>query len=80
MIPVSHFDLMVLFTVAGCIHFGGILFALWVAFRIIAMEAKSHDLLAECQRLTRAVGALVIQEEEKTRNLFRLAPKEGKSS
>jgi hypothetical protein len=49
---VSHFDLIVLFTVAGYIHFGGILFAI-------------------CQCLTRAVGALVIQEEEKTRNLFR---------
>jgi hypothetical protein len=64
MLPVSHFDLMVLITVAGAIHFGGIVFMVWVGFRIAAM-------VAEAQRLTRAVGALVIQEEGKTRDLFR---------
>lgn len=64
MFPVSHFDLMVLLAVAASIHFGGILFCIWVGFRVTAM-------VAEAQRLTRAVGALVIQEEEKTRDLFR---------
>jgi len=64
MFPVSHFDLMVLITVAACIHFGGLLLMAWLVF-------QGHGMVKEAQRLTRAVGALVIQEEEKTRDLFR---------
>ena len=63
MFPVSHFDLMVLITVAACIHVGVVGFSIWVGFRITAM-------VAEAQRLTKAVGALVMQEEDKTRQLF----------
>jgi hypothetical protein len=38
-------------------------FAIWATL-------EGHKMVAEAQRLTKAVGALVIQEEEKTRQLF----------
>ena len=63
MIPVTRFDLMVLITVAACIHIGVLAFAIWATI-------DGRKMVAESQRLTKAVGALVIQEEEKTRQLF----------
>ena len=63
MIPVTHVDLLIVMTVAATIHVGVLAFAIW-------QVADSRRMLAEAQRLTRAVGALVIQEEEKTRQLF----------
>ena len=64
MIPVTHTDLMVLTAVAGAVVLGAVVFCIWVGF-------QSQKMVAEAQRLTKAVGALVIQEEEKTRNLLR---------
>jgi hypothetical protein len=63
MIPVTHADLLIVMTVAASIHIAVLGFAIWA-------QVKSHKMVAEAQRLTRAVGALVIQEEEKTRQLF----------
>jgi hypothetical protein len=37
---------------------------------VIWQVVDSRKMVAEAQRLTKAVGALVIQEEEKTRQLF----------
>ena len=54
--PVSDSILLVFLSVAAVIHIGGIIF--------IAMMTR------EALRISRAVGALVIQEEEKTRLLF----------
>ena len=48
--------LLVFLSVAAVIHIGGIIF--------IAMMTR------EALRISRAVGALVIKEEEKTRRLF----------
>ena len=53
-IPVTHTDLFILITVAASIHVGAIVFAIWAAL-------ASHKMVAEAQRLTKAVGALVIQ-------------------
>ena len=64
MIPVTHTDLLIVMTVAACIHLGVLGFAIWAAL-------SGRRMVAESQRLTRAVGALVIQEEEKTRDLLR---------
>jgi hypothetical protein len=63
MLPVTHTDLFVLITVAACIHVGVLAFAIWAAL-------DGRRMVAEAQRLTKAVGAPVIQEEEKTRQLF----------
>jgi hypothetical protein len=54
--PVSDSVLLVFLTVAAVIHIAGI--------TILGL------LLRESLRITRAVGALVIQGEEKTRRLF----------
>ncbi|HEY7521622.1 MAG TPA: hypothetical protein VIE36_25315 [Methylomirabilota bacterium] len=54
--PLSDSALLVLLVVAALVHMAGI--------TILGL------LLRESLRITRAVGALVIQEEEKTRRLF----------
>jgi hypothetical protein len=54
--PVSDTILLVFLCVAAVIHIGGIVF----------LAATMREAL----RISRAVGALVIQEEEKTRRLF----------
>jgi hypothetical protein len=55
MIPVTHTDLLVLITVAACIHVSVLgLVAYWVY---------------DSRRLTKAVGTLVLQEAEKIRRL-----------
>ena len=54
--PLSDSVLLVFLAVAAVIHIAGI--------TILGL------LLRESLRITRAVGALVIQEEEKTRRLF----------
>ena len=63
MLQVGHAELLIVLVVAACIHVGVLAFA-------IAQLRDSRKMVAEAQRLTRAVGALVIQEEEKTRHLF----------
>jgi hypothetical protein len=55
MIPVTHTDLLVLITVAACIHVGVLGFVAYWAY--------------DSRRLTKAVGTLVIQEAEKIRRL-----------
>ncbi len=64
MFDVSHFDLLMVVTVAAALHVTVLGFAIWAV-------VHGHGMVKEAQRLTRAVGALVIQEEEKTRSLFR---------
>jgi hypothetical protein len=54
--PLSDSALLVLLVVAALVHMAGI--------TILGL------LLRESLRITRAVGALVIQKEEKTRRLF----------
>jgi hypothetical protein len=54
--PLSDSALLVLLVVAALVHMAGI--------TILGL------LLRESLRITRAVGALVIQEQEKTRRLF----------
>ena len=49
--------------IGGSVHAAALTFA-------IAQLRDSRRMVAEAQRLTKAVGALVIQEEEKTRQLF----------
>ncbi len=52
MIPVTHTDLLIVMTVAACIHVSVLGFAIWA-------QVKTHKMVAEAQRLTRAVGALL---------------------
>jgi len=54
--PVGDTVLLVFLCVAAVIHIGGIIFL--------------GTMVREALRISRAVGALVIQEEEKTRRLF----------
>jgi hypothetical protein len=63
MFSVGHAELLFVLVAAACIHVGVLGFA-------IAQLRDSRRMVAEAQRLTKAVGALVIQEEEKTRQLF----------
>lgn len=63
MIPITRTDLFVLITVAACIHIGALVLAIWAV-------VDGKRMVAEAQRLIRAVGALVIEEVEKTRALF----------
>jgi hypothetical protein len=56
MVAVSDTALLVLIVVTGVVHIAGL--------TILGV------MLREALRLTRAVGALVIQEEAKTRQLF----------
>ena len=55
MIPVTHTALLVLITVAACIHVGVLAFVAYLTY--------------DSRRLTKAVGTLVIQEAEKIRRL-----------
>ena len=63
MIPVTNSDLFILITVAACIHIGVLGYAIMAA-------REGQRMVAEAQRLTKAVAALVIQESEETRQLF----------
>lgn len=56
MMPITDAALLALLVVAAIVHIAGITIC--------------TVMLRESLRLTRAVGALVIQEEEKTRRLF----------
>jgi hypothetical protein len=60
---VSHEVLLVVLVIGGSVHAAALTFA-------IAQLRDSRRMVAEAERLTKAVGALVIQEEEKTRQLF----------
>ena len=64
----THYDLLVFISIVCTLGLTGLVILGWMA-------CSSHRTLsanlAECQRLTRAVGGLIIQEEEKTRALFR---------
>ncbi len=64
MIPVSHEDLLIVVTAffgVGMLSLAG----------IVAMLLRAIAISNEVARISRAVGALVIQEEEKTRALLR---------
>jgi len=63
MLTVSHEVLLAVLLLAATVHVAALTFA-------IAQLRDSRRMVAEAQRLTKAVGALVIQEEEKTRQLF----------
>ena len=60
----SHHDLAVILAVSGAVQVTGFAVLGVVLFKISRM-------VAEAQRLTRAVAGLVAQEEEKTRAAFR---------
>jgi hypothetical protein len=55
MIPVTHTDLLILMTVAACIHVAALAYMAWLVY--------------DSRRLTKAVGTLVIQEAERIRRL-----------
>ena len=61
----SHYDLVVVLAVSGAVQ----LTVIVIGFVMLGR------MLREAQRLTRAVGALVIQEEARTRTL--LEPRRG---
>ena len=58
--PVSHALLLLVLVVAACIHFAAIGFAIGVLY----VSRR------ESQRLTKAVGVLVLQEADKIRQLI----------
>ena len=60
----SHHDLAVILAVSGAIQLTGLAVLGVVLVKISRM-------VTEAQRLTRAVAGLVVQEDEKTRALFR---------
>jgi threonine/homoserine/homoserine lactone efflux protein len=63
----SHLQLAVILGVSFAVQFGGLVVLGVLAHRMGRM-------VAEAQRLTRAVAGLVVQEEEKTQALLRPAP------
>ena len=64
MLPVSNYDVLVIVAVSGALQTIGL-----VILGVLLL--RQSGMIAECQRLTRAVAGLVIQEEEKTRSLLR---------
>jgi hypothetical protein len=64
MLPVSNYDVLVIVAVSGALQIVGL-----VILGVLLL--RQSGMIAECQRLTRAVAGLVIQEEEKTRSLLR---------
>ena len=64
MLPVSNYDVLVIVAVSGALQTLGL-----VILGVLLL--RQSGMIAECQRLTRAVAGLVIQEEEKTRSLLR---------
>jgi hypothetical protein len=60
---ITHEFLLVVLVIGATVHAAALTFA-------IAQLRDSRRMVAEAQRLTKAVGALVIQEAEKTRQLF----------
>ncbi len=64
MLPVSSYDVLVIVAVSATIQITGLVILGVLAFR-------QSGMLTECQRLTKAVAGLVVQEEEKTRALIR---------
>ena len=64
----SHYDLGVILAVSFAIQVGGLLAIIVIGWRGLRELAA---MVAEAQRLTRAVAGLVVQEEDRTRALFR---------
>ena len=63
MFPVSHNDLLIVLGLSFGVQILGLI--------ILGMQLyDSRKMVAESQRLTRAVGVLVIQESDKIRQLF----------
>ena len=60
----SHHDLAVILAVSGATQVTGLIV-------LGAMLVKISRMVTEAQRLTRAVAGLLVQEEEKTRTLYR---------
>jgi hypothetical protein len=58
------YDVLVIVAVSGALETIGL-----VILGVLLL--RQSGMIAECQRLTRAVAGLVIQEEEKTRSLLR---------
>jgi len=61
---VSNYDVLVVVLVGFGVQIAGL-----VILGLLAV--RQSGMLRECQRLTKAVAGLVVQEEEKTRALFR---------
>jgi hypothetical protein len=59
----SHYDVVVILAVSFAIQLSCLAFIAWLVW-------NSRGMLAESQRLTRAVGALVVQESDKIRTLL----------
>ncbi len=64
----THYDLLVVIAIIFAIGLSGLVILGWMAW---SSHRTLSANLAECQRLTRAVGVLILQEEDKTRALFR---------
>jgi hypothetical protein len=60
---VGHNELLIIVVVSFAIQIGGLVI---LGFQLY----DSRKMVAESQRLTRAVGALVVQESDKIRQLF----------
>lgn len=67
MLEPTHADLVALVAVSYAVQLSALFGIAWLVWRS-AREAKAS--LAESQRLTRAVAALVVQETEKIRLLL----------
>ena len=65
MLAVGHVELMIVIAISFAIQIAG----------LVILGLQLHDsrkMVTESQRLTKAVGALVIQESDKIRQLFPL--------
>ncbi len=68
MLPVTHSDLLVILAFTIAITVTGFSFLGYLLYR---SERESRQGMAEIVRISKAVAALVYQEEEKTRALLR---------
>ena len=64
----THFDLFVVLTVFSCLGLSGLVFLVWLGWKI---QKDSEKSFAEARRMTRAVAGLVVQESAKIRELMR---------
>jgi len=64
---VTHYDLVVILAISFAIQLGGLVFVAYIAWK---GPRELAGMVAEAQRLTRAVGGLVAQESEKIRAMF----------
>lgn len=62
-----HDDLLVVIVVAAAIQVGGLIFLGWLAWK---GSRELASMVAESQRLTRAVAGLVVQESDTIRTLL----------